>query len=209
MKSEGGKEPASGRAGDAGSAPGTSPAKAATGPPSSKEDPTLQRLKALEDERDRLKAELADTKDRYLRARADYDNLVKRSTKDALDSMRAARGSLLLRFAGVAETLEKAHQDLDKAVPANAKGVKLVLDDVRKLLKDEGIKEIETHGQAFNFRFHQAVERVETAEKPEGTILEVVQRGYLLGGEILRPALVKVAVPPRKPVAKGETAQTA
>jgi len=164
-----------------------------------------QRVKALEEERDRLKSELADNRDRYLRARADYDNLVRRTQKESLDSVRAAKGSLLLRFTAVVESLDRAIKDLDRSHPDSSRGVKLVADDLRRLLKDEGVKEIETAG-AFNYRYHQAVENVETNEHPEGAIVEVVQRGYLIHGEVLRPALVKVAAAPRKPPSRPESA---
>lgn len=163
------------------------------------------RAKALEEERDRLKSELADLRDRFLRARADYDNLVRRSQKEALDSARAAKGSLLLRFTAVVESLDRALRDLERTSPEGAKGIRLVADEMRKLLKDEGVKEIETSGP-FNYRYHQAVESVETADQPEGTIVEVIQRGYLLAGDVLRPALVRVATSPRKAPPRPESA---
>jgi molecular chaperone GrpE len=171
------------------------------------DDALLAKLKAVEEERDRLKAEAADFKDKFLRARADYENLSRRTQKESVDTVRTAKGLLLLRFAGLLETMERAYADLEREAPERAKGLKLVLDEGRKILKDEGIKTIETDGQMFNYRLHQAVESVETPERPEGTILGTVQRGYLLGTDVLRPALVRVAVPPRKPPAKAESAQ--
>ncbi len=174
-----------------------------------KDDALLAKVKSLEEERDRLKAEMADARDKYLRARADYENHVRRTQKDTLEAARSARGRLLLRIVGLAETLEKAVVELDKTIPAAGRGVKLAYEEFRKLLKDEGLREIEAVGHDFNYKFHQAVERVETADKPEGTILDVIQRGYTMEGDILRPALVRVAVPARKTSGKQETASTA
>lgn len=171
-------------------------------------DPTealQQRIRSLEEERDRLKGELGDVRDRYLRARADYENLVRRSTKDSLDAVRSAKAALLLRVIGVVETFERAVAEVDRTNHETARGLRLVLDDARKVLKDEGIKEIETVGHAFNYQHHQAVERVETLEKAEGIVLETVQRGYLIHGDVLRPALVRVAVPPKKGGSKEES----
>lgn len=206
MKTTGAKEaPSSGAAKDPDAAAGKPPAQ----PPAEPTEPLRQRVKALEDERDRLKREVEDVRDKFLRARADYENLARRSSRESFDSTRAAKGGLLLRMATLAETLERSVNDGDKANPAAAKGVRLVLDDLRKLLKEHGLKEIEAVGQPFNYKYHQAVERIETAETPEGVIVELVQRGYLIEGEILRPALVKVAVPPRKAPSKEETAGTA
>jgi len=169
------------------------------------EEALAQRVKALEEERDRLKSEMADYRDRFLRARADYENVVRRAQKESLDSVRAAKGILLLRFVAVLESLERAAKDLEAAAPDSAKGVRLVADEMRRLLKDEGVKEIDTSGP-FNYRYHQAVESVETSERPEGAILDVVQRGYLVHGEVLRHALVRVATPPRKPPTRPESA---
>lgn len=173
------------------------------------DDALRARIKLLEEERDRLKAELGDARDRFLRTRADYDNLVRRTQKDSVEAARNAKGHLLLRFTTVVETLERAVTHLEGAVPETARGVRLALEDARKILKDESVKEIDTSG-AFNYRLHQAVESVETTQKPEGTILEVVQRGYLLADEVLRPALVRVASPPKaKPASKDTAAGTA
>lgn len=168
-----------------------------------------ERIKNLTEERDRLKAELADVRDKHLRARADYENLVKRVAKETQDSSRAAKGGILLRLLGLFETLEKAVKDAESRTGVDAKGLKLLLEEWRKFLKDEGIREIDAIGHAFNYKHHQAVDRVESADKPEGTVVEVVQRGYLHHGDILRPALVKVAVPARKGAPKEAPAEHA
>lgn len=188
-------------------APGTP--GAAAGPP--KDAPTSQvdslrvRIKELEEERDRFKRELTDLGEKFLRARADYDNLVKRANKESQDTVRFAKGSLLLRLVAVVESLEALGEHLESRLGTEAKGFRLVLEDARKILHDEGVKEVPGKGKPFNLRFHQAVDRVEHGDAREGTIVEVVQRGYQWGQEILRPALVKVAVAAKKP----ETASAA
>lgn len=208
MKSPGAKDEAGGPP-----ARGSDGAPARPGAEPAAQDAAARHVRALEEERDRLKAELADVRDKFLRARADYENFVKRAAKEAADSLQAAQGSLLLRFAAAAEVLERALAESQRGSPEVQRGLRLVADEIRKLLRDEGLKEIEAVGQTFNYKYHQAVARVELAEKPEGTIVEVVQRGYLLHGELLRPALVRVSVAPKKPVkgdepkaAKGEEA---
>lgn len=160
-------------------------------------DELRARVKELEEERERLRNQNQELQDKHLRARADYDNLAKRSQKEVQDTVRFVKSGVLLRVASLVETFEALAQDVEKKLGPDSKGVKLVLDEARRLLKDEGVKEIPSKGLPFNFRFHQAVERVETSAHPEGAIVEVVQRGYQLGDEILRPALVKVAAPPK------------
>lgn len=164
------------------------------------------RILALEGEQQRLKDELGDQRDRFLRARADYENLARRTQKEAVDAARTAKAGLLLRLINVAETLERAVADLERMDAEHAKGVKLVLEDARKVLRDEGVKEVEGVGHMFNYRHHQAIERVETAQGKDGTILEVVQRGYTMGTDVLRPGLVKVAVARAKPAAPATAA---
>jgi molecular chaperone GrpE len=155
------------------------------------------KIKHLEEDRERLRKQNQELSDKHLRARADYDNLVKRSQKDVEDTVRFVKSGVLLRVASLVETLETLSHDVEKRLGSEAKGVKMLLDEGKRLLKDEGVKEIPSKGLPFNFRFHQAVERVETSGHAEGVIVDVVQRGYQLGEEILRPALVKVAVPPK------------
>jgi molecular chaperone GrpE len=178
-------------------APG-SPAPAPKSPDATKDLEALRaRVKELEEERERVRAQNQELQDKHLRARADYENLVKRSQKEIQDTVRGVKSGVLLRLAGLVETFEALALDLEKKLGSDVKGVKMVLEDARRILKEEGVKEIPSKGLPFNFRFHQAVERVETASVGEGTIVEVVQRGYQLGEEILRPSLVKVAVPPK------------
>lgn len=166
-------------------------------PPPPELDLLRARVKELEADRDRLRAEAAENRDRYLRARADYENLAKRASKEGQDSVRFAKSALLLRFAAFLESFESAAKDAERRLGEGAKGLRLVAEEAHRLLKDEGVKEISGLGQAFNVRFHLAVDRHETRDHPEGTIVEVVQRGYQYGEDILKPALVKVAVPPR------------
>lgn len=182
------------------SAPKTQePASKENGKDHSKElDELRTKLKLLEEERDRLRRQNQEFSDKHLRARADYDNLAKRAQKEVQDTVRFVKSGVLLRVATLFETFESLAHDLEKRLGPDAKGVKMVLDEAKKLLKDEGVKEIPSKGLPFNFRFHQAIERVETSAHAEGVIVEVVQRGYQLGEEILRPALVKVAVPPKQ-----------
>lgn len=195
------------RADEKASAPAEAPTRPASAPANpSKPDPASARseaeelrtrVHALETERERLRGEVGQLHERNLRLRADYDNLVKRTSKESQDAIRNVRGALLLRVAGLVETLESLSQDAEKRLGAEAKGFKMVLDEARRLLRDEGVKEIPGAGQPFNYRYHQAVERVETNLHKDGTIVEVVHRGYQLGEDVLRPALVKVAAPPR------------
>ena len=159
-------------------------------------DGLRSRLKEVEAERDLLQKDVREAREKQLRARADYENLVKRSAREAQDTVRYVKGGLLLRVADLVETLERLAQDVRGRLGPDSKGLQLVIEDARKLLRDEGLEEIPAKGQPFDYRVHQAVERVETSDSPEASVVDVVQRGYRLGEEILRPALVRVATSP-------------
>lgn len=158
--------------------------------------PTLEeRLQSLEAERNRLKTEVKTLQDKFLRARADYENYAKRAAREQQEAVRSAKAAALIRIAEATESLEKAIAHAVEA-GADAKGLRMVVNEYWKILKDEGLRPIETDGVPFNYRHHMAVERTETHEHHDGTILEVYQRGYLLEDKVLRPAMVRVAVAP-------------
>ncbi len=173
------------------------------------EPPTLKdRIQSLEAERDRLKSEVKGLQDKFLRARADYENYAKRATREQQEAVQSAKAAALIRVAEATENLEKAVAHAVEA-GADAKGLRLVVTEFWKILKDEGLRPIETDGVPFNYRHHMAVDRTQTDEHDDGTILEVYQRGYLLEDKVLRPAMVRVAVPPSPPVEEKEApAQT-
>jgi molecular chaperone GrpE len=90
--------------------------------------------------------------------------------------------------------------DLDRALkiecpsPEYAQGVRMIRDRMYEALVKLGLEPIETAGQKFDPHLHQAVERVETKDAGEDTILEEFQKGYRFKGKLLRPSMVKVAV---------------
>ena len=185
--------------------PGSKPTRPSGDAPSAEVADLQARLNLLEEESIRLRKEAEEARDKQLRARADYENLVKRSAKDSQDTIRFAKGELLLRVTGLVEALEALGRDVQATPETEAKGLQLVVDEARKLLRDQGVTEIPTQGHPFDYRVHQAVERVETSDHPDSTILGVIQRGYKLGNEVLRPALVRVAAAAH---ATGESAST-
>ena len=75
-------------------------------------------------------------------------------------------------------------------------GVTLTLKQIREMLEKEGLEPIDAVGQEFNPEFHEALMRVETDEYPENTIVDELEKGYMLNGRVLRPARVRVAASP-------------
>jgi molecular chaperone GrpE len=158
-----------------------------------------------------LDRELADTKDRLLRTLAEMENMRKRTEREVADSRVYGITAFARDILTVADNMHRAMQALDDELRTKAdSGVKALLDGVelteRELmnaLEKHGVKRIEPLGQKFDPNRHQAMYEVEDASVLSGTIVQVVQAGYLLGDRVLRPALVAIAKGGPKPAPGG------
>jgi molecular chaperone GrpE len=150
-------------------------------------------LAAVTAERDELLKEKADLQDRLLRGRAEFDNARRRFERDRLDFLQFAALDLVRQLVPVLDDFERALKT-ETADQNYAKGVELIYQRLYETLKKQGLEPIETSGQKFDPNLHQAVERVETDEAEDQSILSEFQKGYHFKGKLLRPAMVKVAV---------------
>ena len=158
--------------------------------------PTMEdQLAGVTAERDRLAAEKADLEDRLLRTRAEFDNARRRNERERSDFLQFAAMELVRDLLPVLDDFERALK-VEGASPDYARGVNLIYQRLYEALRKMGLEPIETEGRRFDPNLHQAVQRVETAEAEDQTILGEFQRGYNFKGRLLRPAMVKVAVKP-------------
>ena len=137
-------------------------------------------------------AEYAALNDKYLRLCAEYDNFRKRSQKEK-DSLYAdIKAETLKKFLPVYDNLVRA---LDQSTEDEAyrRGVEMIMTQFNTAMEKLGVTEIESLGQKFDPAFHNAVMHVEDAEKGENEIVEVFQKGFLMGDKVIRFAMVKVA----------------
>jgi molecular chaperone GrpE len=158
-----------------------------------------------------LRAEVADLKDRLLRALADAENTRRRAERDRVDASQYAVTKFARDILAVADNFQRA----TNALPADAREaaspqVKAVIEGVeateRQLLaalERYGVKPIDTADGRFDPNLHQAIAEVPGEGKPGGSIVHVVQTGYLIGDRLLRPSMVTVArkdsAPPMAP----------
>jgi molecular chaperone GrpE len=144
-------------------------------------------LAALRQEKDSLQ-------DRLLRTAAEFDNYRKRVDRERRELSEAAASDILSEMLPIVDNFERA---LQAAAPAGAegfrKGVELIHRQMLDLLRKRGVKPIEARGADFDPRLHQAVIHEASDEHREGEVMEELQRGYMLGERLLRPAMVKVA----------------
>ncbi len=150
---------------------------------------TLQnKIKKLEEENIRLDEELRDKNDKYLRTLADFQNYQKRIEKELQAQKEDIRKKYLLELLDLTELLKKAYEDSDPK-----SGLKLLLENLAKFLEKEGVTYIDCKGKPFDYQLHNAISTIEQAECVEGTILDEIKKGYLVGEKLLRPAHVIVA----------------
>lgn len=132
--------------------------------------------------------------DQLLRLKAEFENYRRRSEREKQNHLTWGKEEILLKQVGILDVLEQASGSIQTCtnVETIQKGLDLIKQEFVKMLSTEGISEIESLGRKFDPGFHEAIEYVES-DQPEGTVLEVMQKGYSLNGRIIRPAKVKVA----------------
>jgi len=154
-------------------------------------------LETVTAERDRLAAENAELQDRFLRAQAEFQNFRKRSDKDRLEFSEYASMEACRTLLPILDDFERALQT-ETADKTYAQGLELIRQRLFEALKKLGLEPINAQGEPFDPHIHHAVEMVETEEAPDHTVLAEFQRGYNFKGRLLRPAMVKVAVEPKR-----------
>ena len=133
--------------------------------------------------------------DRYLRAAAEFANARRRAEMRADSEVRSSRERLLSNVLPVVDDFDRAFQSVPDSARESTwvEGFALIQRKLQNTLQREGVTPIEAKGQPFDATRHQAV-MVEMADDvPSGTVLEVLQQGYMLDDRVLRPAMVKVA----------------
>ena len=152
---------------------------------------------ALTEQLNAAQAEALANRDHYLRARADLDNFRKRAQREKEDLVKFSNETILRELLPVIDNLERALQhaavDGEKGL---LQGVELTLGQFSKVLEKFNVVAIEPLGELFDSARHEAMGQIESAEQPPNTIVQLLQKGYLLNDRLLRPALVLIAKAP-------------
>ena len=154
----------------------------------------------LQEQIDQLTAELAKAKDQWIRAVAETDNIRKRAQRDQEENARYAVTGFARDMVSVLENLKRAASN----IPADARkhnellnilgqGIDLTLEEMLGIFQRYGIKRLYPVNEKFDHNFHQAVAQIERDDVPPGTVVEVVQAGYVIHDRLLQPAMVAVA----------------
>jgi molecular chaperone GrpE len=152
-------------------------------------------LGAVTAERDQLLMEKTELNDRFLRRQAEFENFRRRVDREKTEFAQFASSEAVAALLPVLDDFERALKQ-ESADKEYVRGMELIYQRLSDTLKKLGLEPIEAAGQPFDPYVHQAIDRVETAEAEDHTVLEEYQRGYNFKGRLLRPAMVKVAVRP-------------
>ena len=149
----------------------------------------------LEKEKAELESQSIDYYERLQRQQAEFDNYRKRTIKEKEELIKYASERILVSMLPIVDNFERAisaaqtNQDFN----AFAQGVELIFRQVLGTLDKEGLKPIVAVGQPFDPNLHEAVMQVDSEEYEENTVVEELQKGYLLKEKVIRPSMVKVA----------------
>jgi molecular chaperone GrpE len=150
---------------------------------------------SLAEQLEKLKAEKEEVLQTMIRRQADFENFRKRTERDRFEEGRRGVERLVGDLIPVLDAFDlalKAHDD--PAYEEYRKGITLIRKQLWDAIAKHGVQRIEAAGKMFDPHQHQAIERLETEEFPDGFIVAVFQDGYMIHGRVLRPAIVRVAV---------------
>ena len=142
----------------------------------------------------RLQAEKDELMQMLVRRQADFENYRKRVERERQEDRRHGTGRLIEDLLPVLDAFEralKAHDD--PAYEEYRKGLEMMYRQLWDTLARHGLERIAAAGKPFDPHYHQAIERVESDEHPEGTVLEVLQDGFVFHGRVVRPSVVRVS----------------
>ncbi|MCC2258593.1 nucleotide exchange factor GrpE [Intestinimonas aquisgranensis] len=148
-------------------------------------DPLLEEL-------EKLRKQMDEKEEQYLRLAAEYDNFRKRSQKEKDGIYQGAKSDAVAAFLPVYDNLERALKQ-ETADEAYKKGVEMTMTGLKEILSKLGVEEIPALGETFDPALHNAVMHVEDENAGENTVVDVFQAGFKLGEKVIRFAMVKVA----------------
>jgi molecular chaperone GrpE len=143
--------------------------------------------------------------DRLLRTAADFENFKKRAARERHEAAQSAVAALIHRLLPVLDHFEMAQAAAQNAqgdkLAALQDGIAMIQQQLKTVLTETGLEEVDANGQTFDPMLHEAVSQQESAEMPEGQVVQQVRKGYKIRDRLLRPATVVVAKKPAAPPA--------
>jgi molecular chaperone GrpE len=147
------------------------------------------------DETEKLRQDLKTANDLYLRALAEIENIRKRATREREEYIKFATLPLIKKLLNIIDDLERAVSMFDPQQDPETlvKGVEMINNRLKEIIKDEGVETVNALGEQFDPQYHQPLTIENNDEYEENTIIEELQKGYIMHGRLIRPSLVKVS----------------
>jgi molecular chaperone GrpE len=170
------------------------------------DSPASRGVSSMEAKIAELESAHAESKDKYLRLAADFDNFKKRSRQAQLETVQHASADLIGRLLPALDDLHKALDHKPAGVDeAWVKGLELSVRKLEEALGAHGLEQIHAVGTTFDPKLHEAIGYEESSDQPEDTVTSELRRGYRIRDRVVRPALVKLARSPELRASDGET----
>ena len=137
-----------------------------------------------------------DSHEKFLRLRADFENIKKRLERDKQEAIKFANERLLVEMLSIVDNFDRAMTSLSEGHDPEQvkKGLEIAQAELHQVLESHGVQVVKCVGEVFDPKFHEAVATVEAVgDMKEGAIVDEIQRGYVLNGRLIRPSRVRIA----------------
>lgn len=142
---------------------------------------------------DKVRAEAVENRDRYLRAVAELDNFRKRTVKMRSETRDDTLRDVLLQIGPMLDNFRRALGQETEDVASFRQGIEIIFKQFNDILSGYGLIEIQADGQPFDPNLHEALAQVPSAEHPPGTVMQEMEKGYMLNDRVVRPTRVVVS----------------
>lgn len=147
-----------------------------------------------EDALGKMRAELEEQKDKYLRLFAEFDNFKRRNAKERIELIQTAGKDVIISLLEILDDCDRAEKQMEDSddAAANKEGVLLVFNKLRNTLQSRGLKTMESVNTGFDVEKHEAITEIEVSEKQKGKVVDEIVKGYYLNDKLIRFAKVVV-----------------
>lgn len=149
-------------------------------------------IEELQQQIEKLEAQVKEKEDRALRLQADFDNFRRRTRQEKDEISAVVTQTILTDMLPLLDNFERALAVETTDAESFQNGVEMIYKQFKEAMKKNGLEAIETEGAMFDPNFHQAVMRVQDADKDDDTIAAELQKGYMVKGHVIRPSMVQV-----------------
>lgn len=154
-----------------------------------------EELPSCETDIEQLEAQIADLKDKHLRLFSEFDNYRKRTTKERIELFKTASSEMILELLSVLDDFDRANQSFETTddIEAVKQGFELIHTKLQGILTKKGLENMDSKGKEFDTDFHEAITEIPApTEELKSKVVDVIEKGYLLNGKVIRFAKVVV-----------------